>query len=168
MAETHISIMLKLLIMWNLNSSDIQCYVKIVTRSFKLKFSHYNNWFNFHTVQVNLKGYYLWMIYFCLRTKFLTLSWRRPLSYRNKSMDWFLYDNGLRHERVNIFQWFPVVYKNNSTDLHFSSIMVLFHWLTIHMTFLIAVDVIASLLLDEIYPMIRISVWQNIDDFILP
>ena len=37
----------------------------------------------------------------------LTLSWRRPLSYRNqsinllcKSMDWFLYDNVLRHERV--------------------------------------------------------------------
>ena len=39
----------------------------------------------------------------------LTLSWRRPLSYRNqsidlqsKSMDWFLYDDGLRHERVKI------------------------------------------------------------------
>ena len=39
----------------------------------------------------------------------LTLSWRRPLSYRNqpidllcKSMDWFLYDNGLPHERVNV------------------------------------------------------------------
>ena len=38
----------------------------------------------------------------------LILSWQRPLSYRNqstdfqsKSMDWFLYDNGLRHERVN-------------------------------------------------------------------
>ena len=37
----------------------------------------------------------------------LTLSRRRTLSYRNqsidllrKSMDWFLYDNGLRHERV--------------------------------------------------------------------
>ena len=37
----------------------------------------------------------------------LTLSWRKPL-YRNqsidllgKSMDWFLYDIGLRHERVN-------------------------------------------------------------------
>ena len=36
----------------------------------------------------------------------LALSWRRPL-YRNqsidlasKSLDWFLYDNGLRHERV--------------------------------------------------------------------
>ena len=37
----------------------------------------------------------------------LKLSRRRPLSYRNqsiylqsKSMDWFLYDNDLRHERV--------------------------------------------------------------------
>ena len=30
----------------------------------------------------------------------LTLSRRRPLSYRNQSTDWFLYDNGLRHERV--------------------------------------------------------------------
>ena len=36
----------------------------------------------------------------------LTLSWRRPISYRNqsidfrsKSMDWFLYDIGLCHER---------------------------------------------------------------------
>ena len=38
-------------------------------------------------------------------TLHLTLSWRRPLSYRNQSIDllckWFLYDNGLRHERVN-------------------------------------------------------------------
>ena len=39
----------------------------------------------------------------------LTLSRRRLLSYRNqstdllcKSMDWFLHDNGLRHERVKI------------------------------------------------------------------
>ena len=38
---------------------------------------------------------------------YLTLSWRRPLSYsnqstdlRSKSMDWFLCDNSLRHERV--------------------------------------------------------------------
>ena len=43
----------------------------------------------------------------------LTLSWRRPLSYRNqpidlqsKSMDWFLYNNGLRHERVKVILWF--------------------------------------------------------------
>ena len=42
----------------------------------------------------------------------LTLSWRRPILCRNqsidsrtKSMDWFLYDIGLRHERVNV-GWF--------------------------------------------------------------
>ena len=42
-----------------------------------------------------------------LRLISLTLLWRRPLLYRNqsidlqsKSMDYFLYDNGLRHERV--------------------------------------------------------------------
>ena len=50
-------------------------------------------------------------------TLFLTLSWRRPLSYRNhstdlqsKSMGWFLYDNGLRHERVNNVPFKPVVF----------------------------------------------------------
>ena len=39
----------------------------------------------------------------------LTLSWRRPLSFRNQSIDllhksmvWFLYDNGLPHERVKM------------------------------------------------------------------
>ena len=33
---------------------------------------------------------------------FLTFSWRRSVSYRNQSesMDWFLYDRDLRHERV--------------------------------------------------------------------
>ena len=43
----------------------------------------------------------------------LSLSWRRPLSYRNqsinllrKSMDWFLYDNGLRYEKVNWEKYF--------------------------------------------------------------
>ena len=42
---------------------------------------------------------------------YLTVSWRGPLSYRNrpidlwsKSMDWFLYDNGPRHERVKYTQ----------------------------------------------------------------
>ena len=42
---------------------------------------------------------------------YLTLLRRRPLSYRNqsidllrKSMDWFLYDNGLRLERVKQFK----------------------------------------------------------------
>ena len=53
-----------------------------------------------NTVQLTYHRYY---------TSNLTLSWRRPLSYRNqpinlqsKSMDWFLYDIGLRHERVKL------------------------------------------------------------------
>ena len=37
-----------------------------------------------------------------LGSPFLTLSWRRPLSYRNQSIDWFVYDSGLRHERVEL------------------------------------------------------------------
>ena len=45
----------------------------------------------------------------CCQISLLTLSRRRPLSYRNqsidlrsKSMDWFVYDNGLHLERVKI------------------------------------------------------------------
>ena len=45
-----------------------------------------------------------------LLTICLTLSWRRPISYRNQSIDllrksmvWFLYDIGIRHERVKAF-----------------------------------------------------------------
>ena len=41
----------------------------------------------------------------------LTLSWRRSLSYRNQSLgleskliDWFLYNEDRRHERVKKFQ----------------------------------------------------------------
>ena len=41
----------------------------------------------------------------------LTLSWQRLLSYSNQSIDlqstsvdWFLYDNGLRHERVKLLK----------------------------------------------------------------
>ena len=50
----------------------------------------------------------------------LTLSWRRPLSYRNqsidlrsKSMDWFLYDNGLCHERVKVLNFRHGSVQNN-------------------------------------------------------
>ena len=53
----------------------------------------------------------------------LTLSWRRPLSYRNqaidllcKSIDWFLYDNGFRHERVNfLVLWSTILLLFGST-----------------------------------------------------
>ena len=59
-----------------------------------------------------------------VKTKsYLTLSWQRPISCRNqsidllrKSVDWFLYDIGLSHERVKIYSWeicashhFPIV-----------------------------------------------------------
>ena len=51
----------------------------------------------------------LWENFRSFFKKSLTLSWRRPLSYRNqsidllcKSMDWLRYDNGLRHERVKV------------------------------------------------------------------
>ena len=63
----------------------------------------------------------------------LTLSWRVPLSYRNqsirlqsKSMDWFLYDNGLRHERVkfpfwiSFWYWEGVEIKNAASQLTFT------------------------------------------------
>ena len=61
----------------------------------------------------------------------LTLSWRRPLSYRNQSIDWFLYDNGLRHERAkcanltcrmgNQFSHFPKCFCNNCQCYKFCS-----------------------------------------------
>ena len=47
----------------------------------------------------------------CVWIDDLALSRWRPLLYRNqsKSMDWFLYDNGLRLEKVN---------DNNHTSFH--------------------------------------------------
>ena len=38
----------------------------------------------------------------------LTLLWRRPISYRNQYIDWFLHDIGIRHERVNKTNIFEV------------------------------------------------------------
>ena len=52
---------------------------------------------DFATAAINYVSLRLWSL--------LTLSWWSPLSYRNKSMDWFLCDNGLRHKRVKgLFQ----------------------------------------------------------------
>ena len=69
---------------------------------------------------------------------YITLSWRRPLSYRNqsidlrsKSMDWFLYDNGRLHERVkqSNLHWFPLCVisgkSNSSTLLSFIHVLLL-------------------------------------------
>ena len=63
------------------------------------KFSRYNS--NIYRIIISSFS-------FCM-TAPLTLSWRGPLSYRNhsidlfyKTMNWFLCDNGLRHERVKL------------------------------------------------------------------
>ena len=55
---------------------------------------------------------------------YLTLSRRRPLSYRNqsidllrKSMDWFLYDNVLRLERVKALAMF-LIRRNNNNNMN--------------------------------------------------
>ena len=70
---------------------------------------------------------------------FLTLSWRRSLSYRNqstdllcKSMDWFLYDNDLRHERVKqkLLPWLQVPFSSlDSRSLIIDVVILsLSHW----------------------------------------
>ena len=58
----------------------------------------------------------------------LTLSWWRPLPYRNqstdlgsKSMNWFLYDNGLHHERVKLLNYLTwilywIAVKNSNSE----------------------------------------------------
>ena len=50
---------------------------------------------------------WIFHVFYFILNFFLSISWRSPLSYRNQSidlqsnsMDWFLYDNGLRHEIV--------------------------------------------------------------------
>ena len=73
-----------------------------------LKHQHYHNFISIG----DFKNIYL-LVFAIVIERFLrnlsplhlTLWWRRPLSYRNqsidllrKSMDWFLYDNVLRHE----------------------------------------------------------------------
>ena len=64
----------------------------------------------------------------------LTLSWRRPLSYKNqsidlfcKSMDWFLYDNGLRHDRAKL----TVICGNTHCfvrTFHYTSDKLIYSW----------------------------------------
>ena len=95
---------------------------------------------------------------FSRRYFLLTLSWRRPLSYRNQSIDlrsnglymitasvkWFLYDNGLRHERVKDYSFFSDIflqryikncwqyfYKHTEAELRYFHPLYLLHWDTI-------------------------------------
>ena len=59
------------------------------------------------TEKIFFGSYNLYCARFFIHVFLLTLLRRRPSSYRNqytdllcKSMDWFLYDNGFRHEKV--------------------------------------------------------------------
>ena len=63
--------------------------------------------------------HFVFLFFFNQLKNSLTLSWRSPLSYRNqsidlycKSMDWFLYDNGLRHERVKLLLTLRLFFKS--------------------------------------------------------
>ena len=78
----------------------------------------------------------------------LTISWRRPLSYRNqsidlqsKSMDWFLYDNDLHHERV----------KGRTTRFFFSSASVLHFIHLVYSCPYLGIDLFMSYLCDVFF-----------------
>ena len=93
-----------------------ECIIWIITRpktrtiiklKLNLKKSYNICYFNNRTQE---KLPYIQMYIYALGC--LTLSWRRPLSYRNhsidllcKSMQWFLYDNAPLHERVKEENW---------------------------------------------------------------
>ena len=91
----------------------------------------------------------------------LTLSWRRSVPYRNqyidlqsKSMGWFLYNNALRHERVNILflfftlsksHWFlvqPFSFKliTHTVKFHPQISCTFYHFYFKHIQFLAQVD----------------------------
>ena len=86
------------------NSDTISHFAKSVQRDALLENLIFNCMTNF-------------MICVGFHSQSLTLSWRRPLPYRtqsielrSKSMDCFLYDNGLRHERGKdaLIMWFII------------------------------------------------------------
>ena len=114
----------------NMSHRKMSCFVSLPLFGFTLiiKLRHFDserNWNNLiffdkknMTSDLNMSSFPLFVFTLVIKLinfhsesshwNTLTLSWRRPSSYRNqsidlrsKSMDWFLYDNGLRHERVN-------------------------------------------------------------------
>ena len=77
--------------------------------------------------------FHVWENYAPWKCPILTLSWRGPLLYRNqsidlqsKSMDWFLCDNGLHHERVKIKIALMMVHTNKVLLHILISFLILF------------------------------------------
>ena len=52
---------------------------------------------------LNGKLYYLSSVIQFISVVKFAITYSQPLSYRNQSIDWFLHDKGLRHERVKHF-----------------------------------------------------------------
>ena len=97
---------INLLSIWIMSKTSINfLYVKVILKKEDLKSSGHSKPFDTH---LYLKLFIMGIHLFHIRKQVnLTLSWRRPIQYRNqsidlqsKSVDWFLYDIGLRHERV--------------------------------------------------------------------
>ena len=85
-------------------SSPLKCSDSLEWSHLNIEVNHWNVFWKNNRDVWNIA----WVSLAQFLIHYLTISWRRPLSYRNqsidlvcKSMDWFLYDNGLRHERVN-------------------------------------------------------------------
>ena len=83
---------------------EISCIPMIILKNFKT---------NFTMTDLRVHGIYMlkWV------KNNLTLSWRRPLSYRNQSYIWFLYDKSLHHERVNFKLSQNEIYGNHVTTV---------------------------------------------------
>ena len=78
-----------------------------------------SEWVNIQSILFNWKNKHGCVLY----NQSLTISWRRSLSYKNqsidlvsKSMDLFLYDRNLRHERVKDANGF-LQYNSFSTEM---------------------------------------------------
>ena len=99
-----------------LTSNSFQICFIFVTNSFQTRFKLVSKFALFLTIVWKIHfnhfgkfsaSFNLYQIDFRSKLIHLTLSCRRPLSYKNQSIDlqskltdWFLYDNGLRHEKV--------------------------------------------------------------------
>ena len=103
---------INLLSIWIMSTTSINfLYVKVILKKEDLKSSGHSKPFDTHLyLKLFIMGIHLFHIG---KQVNLTLSWRRPIQYRNqsidlrsKSVDWFLYVNGLRHERVKCVKEF--------------------------------------------------------------
>ena len=95
-----------LLSIWIMSTASINfLYVKVILKKENLQSSGHSKPFHTHLyLKLFIMGIH-WL--HNGKQVNLTLSWRKPISFRNqsidllrKSMDWFLYDIGLRHERI--------------------------------------------------------------------